>query len=267
MFTGNISNGSNVNQLRQFLAQAENISANDFQTILSDAIDVFNFCQPLNTPGSTQGLIYGNIQSGKTAVILAFIAHAIDNGMQNFIVFTSDLNDLYEQTLQRIQQAMNSAVVYNKSNFNVGSGIGLTVPLIFVASKNSTVLRRLDSALQNSRRINSTFAIIDDEADQASLNTNINVLRPPSGVNQGIVRLRSRLTSYAFIQTTATPQALVLQDVNNLFRPNFVVVTTPGHNYTGGNIFFGNNNFMNSNYIRIVPDIDVDLLRQNNTIP
>jgi hypothetical protein len=227
---------------------------------------VFNRCQVVSIPGSTQGLIYGNIQSGKTAVILTLMAYAIDNGIRNFIVLTSDLNDLYNQTLQRIQQAMNSAVVLSKSNFS-HTGVGLFVPVIFVSSKNSTVLSRLNTALQNSQRTTSTFAIIDDEADQASLNTNVNVLRPPSGVNQGIVNLRQQFSSYTFIQTTATPQALMLQNINDPFKPNFVVVTTPGQAYTGGNLFFGNDNFSSSDYLRIVPNINIATLWQNNAIP
>jgi Z1 domain len=267
MVFGNAAN-NNVSRLQQFLAQNEHISSNDFNTILTDAISVFTRCQTVNVPGSTQGLIYGNVQSGKTAVILAFMAYAMDHEVRNFIVLTSDLNDLYRQTLSRIQLAMNSAVVLGKSNFNNAAGVGPLVPIIFVSSKNTSVLNRLNNTLRHSsRRTNSTFAVIDDEADQASLNTNMNAPRPPSGVNQGIVRLRGMLNSYTFIQTTATPQALMLQNLNDPFKPSFVVVTTPGEYYTGGNLFFGNEDFEESDYLRIVPGIDVTALRQNNGIP
>ena len=41
-----------------------------------------------------------------------------------------------------------------------------------------------------------------------------------------------------YLQTTATPQALLLQDKNSDFRPDFVVSTSPSGAYTGGNHFF-----------------------------
>ncbi|WP_375468600.1 Z1 domain-containing protein [uncultured Nostoc sp.] len=86
-------------------------------------------------------------------------------------------------------------------------------------------------------------------------------------VNRAIVDLRNHLNSHTYLQTTATPQALLLQDSQSAFRPAFVVVTEPGTGYVGGNYFFDNNNFSNSAHIRLVPDIDLDRLRSSNRIP
>ncbi len=113
--------------------------------------------------------------------------------------------------------------------------------------------------------------IIDDEADQASLNTNINKpARGISKINQQITSIRHTLKNCTYLQTTATPQALLLQDKNSHFRPDFVVVTTPGSEYIGGDHYFINEDTEDSTvnpHIRIVPTIDPTILRNSNKLP
>jgi len=45
------------------------------------------------------------------------MALAADNGYSNFIVMTSNLNDIYEQTLHRIKGALDSFQVFGKKEF------------------------------------------------------------------------------------------------------------------------------------------------------
>ena len=196
-----ISEGSTTQSLRQEMQQ-NGIASSDCDVIVRTAINILNKCVSLGEEGSTQGLIYGNIQSGKTAVIIAAIAIGLDNGYENFVVLTSDLNDLYQQTFDRIQSSLHGARVLGKMDFRNPTGIAQNVPLIFVSSKNVTVLPRLATAIDQLGRNAENFLIIDDEADQASLNTNVNNDRPLSGVNREIIELRNSLSAHSFLQTT-----------------------------------------------------------------
>ncbi|MBN3944311.1 Z1 domain-containing protein [Nostoc sp. NMS9] len=264
----NTLNGDNITNLREYLHDEENISYDDFEQILQTASEVLERCLEPTQIGYVKGLIYGHIQSGKTSIILTTMALAADNGFNNFVVMTSNLNDIYEQTLERIKGALDSFQVFGKTEIRQTSRATHGLPLALVCPKSPRRLRDALNIVQLSNWQNQPVIIIDDEADQASLDTNINdQTRPTSAVNRAIVDLRNHLNSHTYLQTTATPQALLLQDSQSAFRPDFVVVTEPGTGYVGGNYFFDNNNFSNSAHIRLVPDIDLDRLRTSNRIP
>lgn len=264
----NSPQGENITNLREYLHDEENISYQDFHNILQTAIEIFERCLDPGELGAVQGLIYGHIQSGKTSVILTTIALAADNGYTNFIVMTSNLNDIYQQTLDRVKSSLDSFQVWGKNEFNNNPGDNHGMPLVLVSSKHQARLGDVSNIIQELHWQNLSVMIIDDEADQASLDTNINQQdRPTSAVNQAIVNLRSLLNSVVYLQTTATPQALLLQDSQSAFKPDFVVITEPGTGYVGGKYFFGNNDFDNSDHIRIVPTIDLTNLRNSNQIP
>ncbi|QMS91340.1 hypothetical protein HUN01_28470 [Nostoc edaphicum CCNP1411] len=264
----NTLNGDNITNLREYLNDEENISYADFQQILETASEVLEGCLETTKTGSVKGLIYGHIQSGKTSIILTTMALAADNDFNNFVVMTSNLNDIYEQTLERIKGALDSFQVFGKAEIRQTSRATHGLPLALVCPKDPRRLRDALNIVQLSNWQNQPVIIIDDEADQASLDTNINDQnKPTSSVNRAIVNLRDYLNSHTYLQTTATPQALLLQDSQSAFRPDFVIVTTPGTGYAGGNYFFGNSNFNNSDHIRLVPDIDLDRLRNSSSIP
>lgn len=260
--------GDNITNLREYLKDEENITYRDFEQILQTSSEIFERSLEPNNNGSVKGLIYGHIQSGKTSVILTTMALAADNGYKNFIVMTSDLNDIYEQTLQRIKGALDSFQVFGKKEFKNNPGASHGLPLVLVSSKNSRTLQRVLDIAQHLNWQNESVLIIDDEADQASLDTNINdPAKPTSAVNRAIVDLRDYLQSHTYLQTTATPQSLLLQDNQSDFRPDFVEVTTPGTGYVGGNYFFEQDNFQNSDHIRTIPEFHVQQLVTSRQIP
>jgi hypothetical protein len=81
--------------------------------------------------------------------------------------------------------------------------------------------------------------LVDDEADQASLNTKARKPRvAPSTVNAHITALRSYFPINTYLQVTATPQALFQQPQGHPYRPSFTVATKPGPDYVGGDDFF-----------------------------
>ena len=87
--------------------------------------------------------------------------------------------------------------------------------------------------------------IIDDESDQASLNTKaarikagLAAVTDVSTTYKSILKLRDVLPHHSYLQYTATPQAMLLLAQTDFLNPNFAELVTPGDAYTGGIAFF-----------------------------
>jgi hypothetical protein len=95
--------------------------------------------------------------------------------------------------------------------------------------------------------------IIDDEADQASLNgfSYVNTKKAAisdewdeetdnkeSSTYSSILNLRATIPNHSYIQYTATPQGPLLISIMDLLSPKSHTVLTPGKKYTGGKTFF-----------------------------
>lgn len=189
------------------------------------------------------GLLYGLIQSGKTSVITVAAAIAADNGFRCIVILTSDIDLLYDQTLERIKRALRGLTVLGKNDWKDADRFERnlrTTPLVVVCSKNGSKLKSLlDAFMAAGAKGLSTF-IIDDEADQASLNTFTSKGGDQiSRVNKVITDFRNYFPVNTYLQVTATPQALVLQRPDHRYRPSFTILSKPGPGYVGGDEFFG----------------------------
>ena len=123
-----------------------------------------------------------------------------------------------------------------------------------------TVLKH-HSRLQNIAKLFGTcpmhgvpVLLIDDEADQASLNTKI-ALGQDSTTYRRLMELREVLPTHTYLQYTATPQAPLLVSIIDSLSPNFVEVLEPGDAYVGGRELFTNGNA----FVRIIPLQDVPM--------
>ena len=189
------------------------------------------------------GLIYGLVQSGKTGVLTVTGALGADEGYRTLIILTSDIDPLYVQTLGRAQEAFPGIDIIGKTEFkNVDSFIqrikGNTCAI--VTTKNGAMLRTLIENFKIGKVKGLACLIIDDEADQASLDTKASrATGPRSTINNLIGELRSFFAKNTYLQVTATPQALFLQTPGHDFRPKFTVLSYPGADYVGGEDFFG----------------------------
>src|SRR3989344_1207627 len=215
--------------------------------------------------GSTEpsyGLLYGLIQSGKTSIITVTTAMAADNGFKCIIILTSDINLLYGQTLQRIRSQLRGLTVFGKSDWNDLSRFERqlrTSPFAIVCSKNTSHLKNLIDAFKHVGSSGSRglpTLIIDDEADQASLNTKTNKnakkrTEELSAINKYITEIRQFFQINTYLQVTATPQALFLQTPNGLYRPSFTVLSEPGPGYIGGEAFFESES-------KLLRNVDID---------
>jgi hypothetical protein len=191
----------------------------------------------------TNGLIYGLIQSGKTGVLTVTGAIGADEGYRTIIILTSDNDPLYDQTLARAREAFPGIDIIGKADFKDVDAFlqrlkGGTCAI--VTTKNSGLLKTLVENLKRGNVKGLTSLIIDDEADQASLNTQARKADGSrSTINDRIGDLRSFFQKNTYLQVTATPQALFLQTPGHDFRPKFTVLSHPGADYVGGDDFFG----------------------------
>lgn len=201
------------------------------------------------------GLIYGLVQSGKTGVLTVTGAMGADEGYRTIIILTSDNDPLYEQTLARAQEAFPGIDIIGKKEFRDSEVFLQRVKrgtCAIVTTKNSGLLETLIENFTGAKVRGLTCLIIDDEADQASLNTReIRADNTRSAINEKIGRLRTFFEKTTYLQVTATPQALFLQQQGHAFRPKFTVLSHPGKDYVGGADFFGDNS-------KLVKEFDVN---------
>jgi len=223
----------------------------------------------------TRGLVVGHIQSGKTATMAALIARAADQGYKLCIILGGLWNDLRSQTQRRMDQEItghsNLGVIDGpfvtpdptappwsrltnaglQGDFNPGTHNDLNpqTPKLAVIKKHVTVLRRLTEFLRraNVRLQDLPVLIIDDEADQASINTNYGKLVDgedidPSKTNARIRELLGILPKSAYVAFTATPYANVLIDAEveeDLYPRDFIATLPEPHGYFGPRQLFG----------------------------
>lgn len=202
------------------------------------------------------GLLYGRVQSGKTNAMIVLTAMAIDNGFRIVIVLTSDNVSLVKQTANRFQVLQGVTV---KDSTAIGSW--LENPdhikaslkqggLVLVTAKNSSHMDTFIDFLEKVDAGGFPALILDDEADQATLDTNVKAATSaarkgkdaptsgPSKIFSHHLTMRSVLRHHVYLQVTATPYALWLQNLNHPLRPKFTKLLEPGHGYTGGAFFF-----------------------------
>ncbi len=215
------------------------------------------------------GLLLGNVQSGKTGQMLGIVSAAADEGFKLFLLFTSDNVTLQEQTYIRVLRSFSHFNICTESDELRFRHIELKQPTIIILKKNSRKLETWRDILGNSEFCNGhPLFIVDDEADAASLNTQVNhPNRPRSTISRIIdeIRALNHFSSTFYLQVTATPQAILLLTQASGQKPSFVHYVSPGDNYLGGDFFYGENG---SSAIRLTQDDELDdLLTHGEPIP
>lgn len=184
------------------------------------------------------GLLLGEVQSGKTGQMFGVIAAAADRDFQVFVVLTTDNRRLQNQTFTRALDSFPNFCVCDESDGLRFKMNKMRNPVIIILKKNTSILKKWRNELVNSGLLDGRpLFIIDDEADAASLNTKINQ-SDISKINGHISDIRAAAHSCVYLQVTATPQAVLLQTENSDFKPQFVVYFKPGKAYLGGDFFF-----------------------------
>ncbi len=118
--------------------------------------------------------------------------------------------------------------------------------------KNHRHLNNLVELLQGLDLRSVPSLVIDDEADQAGLNTLVNQ-NEESRTYQRLLSLRGALPHHTYVQYTATPQAPLLINIIDVLSPRFVEVLDPGREYVGVIDFFQNRRAL----VRTIPDDEI----------
>ena len=215
------------------------------------------------------GLLYGRIQSGKTAGMIVTAALAIDNGFRIVLVVTSDCLELVRQTQARFQD-LNGPLLYSSrqnasGDYEWNADVDLIrreMPnrgLVLIVAKNAKHQEALLTFLRSIEANRYPALIMDDEADQATPDTTVRARSSGRGnaplhgstIFRKIVHndrpnelgesLRETLRHNVFVQVTATPYALLLQNLDSALRAKgFTSLLEPGEGYVGGEAFFAN---------------------------
>lgn len=184
------------------------------------------------------GLLFGNVQSGKTGQVFGILCKAADLGFPAFLLLTTDNNALQEQTLDRVKSDLEGFCVCGENDSGLFIANELREPVIVVLKKNFNMLRLWANVFNTTgfMKGNPLF-IIDDEADAASLNTLVNRDRQ-SSINRYLDSIKNGASSSLYLQVTGTPQAIFLQTRQSGWHPLFTHYFKPGKGYLGGDFFF-----------------------------
>ncbi|MCF2501361.1 Z1 domain-containing protein [Dyadobacter chenhuakuii] len=258
-----------------------------------------------NTPFYTKGLVVGSVQSGKTGNFNAVINRSIDAGYSLIVILSGIMEDLRSQTQLRIsEEVIGEGTDISKGNigdigvaqirkfgergdqsvaqvFSITSyksdfkrtvkdiDFSLNKKNILVCKKNTGVLKNLliwlSDSLNEREKHDIPLLIVDDEADNASLNNlGKKGAEYASAINGQIRALLEMFTKKSYLGYTATPFANVLQDrhkasdtklaiaykvngvstrrdfdmVPTIFPENFIELLNPPSNYIGAKQIF-----------------------------
>ena len=245
-----------------------------------------------------KGMVVGNVQSGKTANYIGLISKAADAGYKVIVVLAGMLDDLRIQTQIRIEEGFigknactgelvgvgitedletstKFSFTSRESDFKrqtaktLGAYNFLTFQntCIFVIKKNTTILKNLNEWLKTELKNNSlskaegSLLLIDDEADNASINTKAD--KPylnkkvknkeydpdeynPSKINGQIRKLIQKFNICTYVGYTATPFANIFISPldkksmysGDLFPKHFIQYIKPPSIYFGPSKIF-----------------------------
>lgn len=259
----------NTEEIRN-LRQRYTISDDDFARVVETAANIMsNFPNPQGTPREATGLALGKVQSGKTLSFTTLIALASSNQYKIIVVLAGTKKTLLKQTQDRLEKdlgLLQTEIAHNiliypnplmRDLYSIRSVLDTGRCALIVCMKNRSRIRHVIRLLSSQELLNrSPVLIIDDEGDEASLNTQYRN-GEESSTYRSIRELRDSIPKHAYVAYTATPQAnLLLQQIDTL-SPDFCVLVEPGEGYCGGSTFFGENI---DQYIGAIPNEQVEII-------
>ena len=183
-------------------------------------------------------LLVGDVQSGKTSHMFGLMCAAADESFLNFVLLTTDNILLQQQTLKRAQKDLCDFCICDENDYLKFVDNNLRKPAVIVLKKNSSVLRQWKNNFSSTNFCaGNPLFIVDDEADAASLNTQVNKNKQ-STINKHLEAIKKTTSSSIYMEVTGTPQSILLQTVKSGWKPYFIYYFKPGKGYLGGNFFF-----------------------------
>lgn len=192
-----------------------------------------------------RGLVIGHVQSGKTANYLGLVTRAADAGYRFILILAGIHENLRKQTQERVDEGFTGRTVTKDGGFEVGVALENSKfpkpacltntvsdfkkataaqnwrladhnkPIVLVIKKNVRTLESLYTWLKE-LNANKTGTIsdlpmlmIDDEADNASINTKKEDI-DPTKTNRKIREILGLFDKRCYVGYTATPYANIL---------------------------------------------------------
>jgi hypothetical protein len=238
--------------------------------------------QPKGPEFLCKGMVIGDVQAGKTGNYTALITKASDLGYRLIIVLTGVTENLRAQTQARLDKDFIGANSDAEGNPGTQQKIGVgrindtlskrpgtftdcamdfrvtprfslaaqNSPVLIVTKKNVSVLERIDnwlkSQIESGDAVDLPILVIDDEADNASVNTGSEEQEPKT-INRLIRQVLARCKRVTYLAYTATPFANIFidpdsqadtSDTADLYPSDFIIALQPPPNYCGGRFFF-----------------------------
>ena len=248
-----------------------------------------------------RGLVMGDVQSGKTSTYTALSCKAADAGYKLIILLTGTLESLRRQTQERLDAGfvgLDSSGLLSEERQRRAVGVGLIdhsraagvftsrsadfsknrmtqlnfrlksfkEPILVVVKKNKRILENLEAWLREYNadvegKIDTPLLLIDDEADNASVNTRDGG-GDPTAINERIRSLLNLFYKSTYVGFTATPFANIFIDPdsehemvgNDLFPRDFIYALEAPTNYFGPTVIFDEES--NLNVLRAIEDAE-----------
>ena len=260
--------------------RSDNFAAQVVRTLDEDTDNILTECGNPSKPVGwrIQGLVMGDVQSGKTASYCGLISKAADAGYRFIVLLTGTIEDLRSQSQERLDEGFVGAdsrklligetggprfgagrfrsqipnvLTSIDSDFLTGNrtalkGIPLEnikEPVLLVMKKNKTALENLIVYLNSQRpkgaeQLPIPLLLVDDEADNASVNARND--DDPATINRLIRQIVDKFQQASYVAYTATPFANVFinPDGTDLFPKNFVYSLNAPSSYIGASSIF-----------------------------
>ncbi len=262
--------------------KSEKWSPNVVQSLSDVGTKILGHLQNPNSEGKwdRRGLVIGHVQSGKTANYLGLTAKAADTGYKFIIIIAGIHNNLRKQTQERVDEGFvgrssdpdardiigvgyeryphpaTLTTIYKDFNKQTADQSGWRIndsskPVILVIKKNVSTLKSLHRWLKelnaegNGQISNVPMLMIDDEADNASINTNKEDL-DPTKTNRILREILGLFDKSCYVGYTATPFANIFINPESyddevreeLFPKDFIYSLDAPNTYFGPNKVF-----------------------------
>ncbi|GJD79381.1 Z1 domain-containing protein [Methylobacterium gregans] len=287
------------NRLKRYYLEGGSLAAPVVATLDAVTDQILDFSgNPLRPEvGSRRGMVMGHVQSGKTTNYSALICKAADAGYRTIILLAGITNSLRTQTQERLDETF----IGKKSVFHAlaaeplpiltyamkkrfpaygtsrdkdftrdpGSGVVFSIvahnePIIFVCKKNKATLSKLRDWLieqGHGQVISSPLMLIDDEADNASINTSKDP-KATTAINGVIREIMALFERRTYVGYTATPFANIFIDPDSndemlkddLFPKHFIKTLDPPNTYVGASRVFADDGDLREPMVELVKD-------------
>jgi len=267
----------------KYLTNKGEIPATAIRSIFKESDEILDLlADPLSRDGfKRKGLVMGDVQSGKTANYLGLINRAADVKYKLIILIAGLHVNLRQQTQQRIIDgfvgknsitgeyvgvgkiepiirsltptsltSLDGDFTLNQQRSTLMNPESSLVPVVLVIKKNVSTLNSVIKQFQdfvgkNQATNNYPLLLIDDEADNASVNYN-DEDENPTRTNEKIRELLNLFSKSSYVGFTATPFANMFIDPDasdedygsDLFPEDFIISLTSPDEYVSPNKCF-----------------------------